>query len=185
MYRATRVAHKWVGVVVAVFLAIIAVTGILLAMKASVDWIRPPESSGGDYESLSEVVSVHEAAEAAFALGDSRLASVKDIDRIDYRPRRNVYKILSREGYLEVQVDGATGEVLQTAYRTDQMTEDIHDLSFFSDLLHQYWLPVVGLALAGLSISGTVMFFVPVFRRRKNAAVIKAAKKSRAKPADD
>ena len=32
------------------------------------------------------------------------------IDRIDYRPGSNIFKVVTNEGYLEVQVDGAAGQ---------------------------------------------------------------------------
>lgn len=165
MFRSTRTLHKWIGLFAALFLAVIAVTGFLLATKDSFGWVRPPEAEGATLETLAGVVTLNVAAEAAFALGIPELRSHKDIARIDYRPGSNVFKILSKEGYHEVQVDGATGKVLQIAKRTDQLAEDIHDLSFFSDLLNRYALPLVAIVLLGLAISGVGIFFTPIVRR--------------------
>jgi hypothetical protein len=116
-------------------------------------------------EGLAQVVSVDQAARAAFAQGIPELAEKGHIDRIDYRPKSNVFKVVSKEGYHEVQVDGATGAVLQVASRVDQLAEDVHDLSFIHDNLHAFWLPVVACLLFYLGASGLVMFFVPVVRR--------------------
>lgn len=165
MYHKLRTLHRWIGLLSALVLLIIAVTGFLLATKGTFGWIRPPEKDGQPVDSLSEVVSVEQAAEAAFAAGIAELQSRDDIDRIDYRPDSNVFKIVSNEGYYEVQVDGKTGEVIQIARRVDQLSEDIHDLSFFGDAFHGYLLPLVACGLFLLSLSGIAMFFVPVVRR--------------------
>lgn len=176
MYRSTRAAHRWVGAILALFMATIAVTGFLLATKGTFGWIRPPESKGEKVDNLNAVVSLGTAADAAFALGIPELKDAGDIDRIDYRPKSNVYKVLSKKGYHEVQVDGATGKVLQVARRNDQLAEDIHDLSFFHDLAKDWGLPVVAIGLLGLSLSGIGMFFVPVLRRAKFKRDQKAGK---------
>lgn len=165
MYKTVRTWHRWIGLLASFFLIIISITGFLLATKGTFGWIRPPEKDGAPLTTLSEVVSVNAAAEAAFAQGLPELKTHTDIDRIDYRPKGNVFKVVSKEGYHEVQVDGATGQVLQVARRNDQLAEDIHDLSFFADAAHDYGLPVIAVALFLLGLSGVCIFFVPVFRR--------------------
>lgn len=167
MYRLLRVIHRWVGLFACLFLATIAVTGFLLATKGSLGWIRPPEREGETLTSLSNTIGLDQAGNAALSLGIANLASHKDIDRMDYRPGKNIYKILSKKGYHEVQVCGTTGKVLQIAKRNDQFTEDIHDLSYFSDTLHRFVLPAIAFSLLYLSISGATMFFIPVIRRIK------------------
>lgn len=167
MYHRLRSLHRWIGLIASLFLICLAVTGTLLALKNTTGWVRPPESKGAKVESLSQLVTMHEAAEAAFGLGIPDLSHMGHIDRIDYRPKNNVFKIVSKEGYHEVQVDGKTGEVLQRAYRVDQFVEDIHDLSLFSDVMNGYFLPAVGVGLLTLGISGVVIFFVPVVRRMR------------------
>lgn len=167
MYHRFRSLHRWIGVLAGLALLLIAGTGFLLATKKTTDWIRPLERKGTPVETLAVVVSVHDAAEAAFALGLPELATTKDIDRIDYRPKSNVFKVVSKTGYKEVQVDGATGKVLNVAQRNDQLIEQLHDFSWFHDLAHMYGLPVVALGLFFLGASGIGIFFVPVIRRRK------------------
>lgn len=165
MYRKLRSLHRWAGLVSSLFLILIASTGFLLANKPRWDWVQPPTLSGGEVAGLAEVVSVEQAAQAAFDLDLPELQSREDIDRIDYRPDKNVFKIVSKRGYREVQVDGKTGEALSNQYRTDQLTEDIHDLSFFADFAHAWVLPAVGLFLFFLGVSGVLMFFTPAVRR--------------------
>lgn len=167
MYKTLRSLHKWVGLIACLFLMVISATGWLLAIKGNVSWMRPDTADGGTISDLTEVVSVALAADAAFALGLPGLMSPKDIDRMEYRAKENVYKILSKENYHEVQVDGADGKVLSVGRRNDQLSEDIHDLSFFADWMHAWVLPWVAAGLFFLGLSGVVMYFVPVVRRWK------------------
>lgn len=164
-YRTLRSAHRWVGFLTSLFLLLIALTGILLALKSKLSWVRPPSSDGTAIEQFDQLVHPGQAMEAAFAVGDERLKSHKDVDRVDYRPKDNIYKITSKDGYLEIQVDGSTGKVLTEAARTDQWLEDIHDLSFFHPELRVFILPIIGIGLLGLSISGIVLFAIPPWRR--------------------
>ncbi|MGV3617274.1 MAG: PepSY domain-containing protein [Fimbriimonas sp.] len=165
MYRTSRQLHRWVGIVAALFLLMVATTGFLLANKSRWAWMRPPVVEAQKVESSAEIVSVERAADAAFALGHPDLKTMKDVDRVDYRPKSNVFKVISKNGYQEVQVDGKTGAVLSQSFRNDQLTEDLHDLSFFGDLPHDYFLPLVALALFALASSGIGLFFTPVVRR--------------------
>ncbi|MGI8924986.1 MAG: PepSY domain-containing protein [Fimbriimonadales bacterium] len=165
MYHFIRTGHRWVGIIAALFLATIAVTGFLLATKDTFGWVKPPTHDGQKIQGLADVVSVDKAASAAFALNIPELKTCDDIDRIDYRPNKNVFKIVSVRGYHEVQVDGKTGKVLNVAHRIDQLAEDIHDLSYFADWMHLYWLPVVAIGLITLSITGVAIFVTPIVRR--------------------
>jgi uncharacterized iron-regulated membrane protein len=167
MYHKTRWLHRWIGAISALFLVIIAGTGFLLATKSSFGWVRPPESKGTKVDALAQVISLEQAAEAAFAVGLKNLAHASHIDRIDYRPKSNMFKVLSKEGYHEVQVDGATGRVLGVNYRTDQLAEDIHDLSFFKEWMKTWVLPVVALVLLALAVTGIGLFATPILRRAK------------------
>jgi len=165
MYHRIRGLHRWLGIIGALFLATIAITGFLLATKDSLGWVKPATKSGEPLTALSGVVSLDQAAKSAFALGIAELQSFQDIERMDYRPEKNVFKIVSLKGYHEVQVCGATGKVLNVAKRVDQLTEDIHDLSWVAGWMHLYWLPVVSILLLGLSMSGLVVYGVPYIRR--------------------
>jgi uncharacterized iron-regulated membrane protein len=167
MFRFLRTSHRWIGIVASLFLIVISVTGFLLATKDTFGWVKPPTHEGQQVGGLSEVVSLDSAAKSAFALGIPELKSREDIERIDYRPEKNVFKIVTHRGYHEVQVCGRTGAVLNVAKRVDQIAEDIHDFSFFEERLKLYGLPLVAILLFALGVSGICIFFVPVIRRWK------------------
>lgn len=167
MYKGIRNIHKWAGLVACLFLMVISFTGFFLAIKGKVDWMRPKTQTGAEYSQLSDLVSVGLVMESAFAAGYAELSAIEHIDRLEFHAEDRIWKVLSKKGYREVQVDGVTGEVLSKGQRNDQMFEDLHDMSFFAELWHEWGLPIVGILLFFLSLSGVVMFFVPVFRRWK------------------
>jgi len=63
-------------------------------------------------------------------------------------------------------VDGSTAKVLSSSFRNDQLSEDIHDLSYLGDWAHDWLLPLVAVALATLACTGFSMYVVPILRRR-------------------
>ncbi|MFM9874036.1 MAG: PepSY domain-containing protein [Fimbriimonadaceae bacterium] len=167
MYKGIRNLHKWAGLVACLFLMVISFTGFFLAIKGKVGWMRPDTKSGVGYGLAADLLPVGFVMDSAFAAGFPELAEEKHIDRMEFRAEEGVWKVLSRDGYREVQVDAVTGKILSKGQRNDQLFEDIHDMSFFATFWHEWGLPVVGFLLFWLSLSGVVMFFVPVVRRWK------------------
>lgn len=165
MFRSSRTLHRWIGVLTALFLILIAATGFLLANKSRVAWLRPPVVETQSVDTAAKIVSVDTATRAAFALGHPELRTMKDVDRVDYRPKNNVFKVISRDGYREVQVCGARGTVLSSSFRGDQFVEDLHDFTWFAEWAHAWLLPLVAIGLFSLGVSGIVIFFTPVIRR--------------------
>ena len=141
MYRGSRTFHRWLGLGASIFLVLIAITGFFLANKDRFGWLRPPPAKAQEIQSAGEVISIQQAVEAAFALGHPELQRFDQIDRVDYRPGKNIFKVISNDDYREVQVDGKTGKVLSSSFRYDQLTEDFHDMSFFSDVAKLWLLP--------------------------------------------
>ncbi len=165
VYRGARQTHKWIGVILSLFLALLAVTGFFLATKKKFAWMQPPPAEAVKVVEAAEIITIEQALEAAYARGHKELQKLDDIDRVDYRPRDNIFKVISNEGYIEIQVDGSTGKVLSDSFRNDQLMEDIHDLSFFADLAHTWLLPAVAIGLATLAVTGITLFMTPVYRR--------------------
>jgi uncharacterized iron-regulated membrane protein len=173
MYHRTRSLHRWIGFIACLFLAVISTTGFFLAMKGQFAFMRPPVQEAAKLGALEKILPLSEVLDIVFALQHPELDDIKDVDRVDYRPKDNVFKVVSKEGYREVQVDGTRGKIVSNAFRNDQLMEDIHDMSFFADFAHGYLLPGVAICLLLLSISGIIIFLTPIVRRwkfkRKNA----------------
>jgi uncharacterized iron-regulated membrane protein len=165
MYHKTRSLHRWIGFLASLFLAVISVTGFFLAMKDRFAFMRPPVQDAAKLERVEEILPVSQVLSIAFGAGHAELSEVGEVDRVDYRPGDNVFKVVSKDGYREVQVDGTQGSIVSDAFRNDQMMEDIHDMSFFADLAHGYLLPTVAIGLLLLSLSGIVIFITPIVRR--------------------
>jgi uncharacterized iron-regulated membrane protein len=167
MYHRTRSLHRWIGFIACLFLATISVTGFFLAMKGRFGFMRPPVQEAAALGRPEDILPVAEVLRIAFAAGHPELSEVGEVDRVDYRPGDNVFKVVSKDGYREVQVDGTEGKIVSDAFRNDQLMEDIHDMSFFADAAHGYLLPVVAVCLCFLSITGIIIFLTPVIRRWK------------------
>lgn len=167
MYHRIRSLHRWIGFIACLFLAIISVTGFFLAMKDRFAFMRPPVQEAVPLDRAEDILPVAEILRIAFNAGHPELSEVKEVDRVDYRPKDNVFKVVSKDGYREIQVDGSKGTIVSNAFRNDQLMEDIHDMSFFADAAHGYLLPTVAVFLCLLSITGVIIFLTPIVRRWK------------------
>lgn len=167
MYHRTRSLHRWIGFISSLFLAVISVTGFFLAMKGQFSFMRPPVQEATKLGKVEDILPLAQVLQIAFDQGHAELSDIKKVDRVDYRPKDNVFKVVSKDGYREIQVDGTDGKVVSNAFRNDQLMEDIHDMSFFADVAHGYLLPVVAVGLCFLSISGIIIFLTPIIRRWK------------------
>jgi uncharacterized iron-regulated membrane protein len=158
-------AHKWTGLALSVLFVCSAGTGLLLLLKKRVAWIQPVTQVGAPGE-VSEFITIDAALDAAFALGDEELRSVDDVDRIDVRPSKRLYKIRSKN-LTEVQVCAVTGEVLSHATRRSDLIEQIHDGSFFAGWVHDWVMPLVSLGMLFLVGSGVWLWLEPKYRRHR------------------
>lgn len=166
MYKFFRKWHRWLGVVFAVFLINITLSGFILSNKDRWSWVKPSTSSGVA-PVFENSLTLRQVADAAISAGHPELSSIEQIDRMELHASKSVVKVRAKNGLREVQVCAATGRVLSSGIRWDQLAENVHDLRFFSEILRDWVLPVVAAVLAYLAISGFGMALVPVIRRRQ------------------
>lgn len=162
--RTLRLVHYWASLSLVVTTLVVAVTGILLALKKDFDMLQPPVARSSA-PGLSDLRINQLLADISTRPGFERI-TWRDVDRIDIEPTDGIAKVIlfSRT---EFQVDLHTGEVLQAAYRTSDLIESIHDFSFFGGL-GKYLLSVpTGLALLVMWITGTYLFVLPFLVRRR------------------
>lgn len=76
-------------------------------------------------------LSFAEVLEIAKSAPEAEILSWDDIDRLDVRPDKGMLKVRSKNRW-EVQVDTATGEILQVAFRRSDLIESLHDGSFLA-----------------------------------------------------
>lgn len=161
--KLNRTVHRWAGIVTAIPVIIILVTGILLLLKKDVAWIQPPSQKGSSQELK---LSFEQVLDIVSKVPNVNLKSWKDINRLDVRPKKGLIKVRGNNDW-EVQLDSKTGEVLQVAERRSDFIESIHDGSYFHDSVKLgVFLPVAILLLA-IWGTGLYLFLLPYMGRKK------------------
>ena len=150
---------------------VIITTGLLLQMKKQVPWVQPSEIKGAD---AIPAVSFERLLNICRGVPQSGIRSWDDVDRVDVRPSKGMLKVVAKNRW-EIQVDSATGKVLQTAYRRSDLIESLHDGSWFHEAAKLWLFLPAGATLLLLWISGIYLFLLPIRVRRRKAAVARAA----------
>lgn len=160
---ANRQLHRRGALLVAAPFLVVVVTGILLQAKKQFAWIQPPEQ-----RTASEIprISFEAILLAAARHPHTGIASWADIDRLDVRPAKGIVKVIGRSRW-ELQLDLATAEVLQVAYRRSDLIEALHDGSWFHPGAKLYLFLPAGVIVLGLWVTGVYLWWVPVAARRR------------------
>jgi uncharacterized iron-regulated membrane protein len=156
-----RRLHRWGSAVVALPFLVVLCTGLLLQVKKQVTWVQPPEQRGNGVPTLA----LPDVLARVQAVPQAGIRTWDDVERVDVRPGKGIMKVIGRSRW-EVQLDAATGAVLQVAYRRSDLIEQLHDGSFFSDAAKTVvFLPVAAIVL-GLWVTGVYLFLLPIRARR-------------------
>lgn len=161
-----RKLHYWGSLVIALPIAVIICTGVLLQLKKEIAWIQPAEVKTKAREFSITGDQILEAAKAAAPL---QVRSWDDIARVDIRPDRGLVKV-SAINHWELQLHSATGEPLQVAYRRSDLIESIHDGSWFHDAAKLWIFFPSGVLLFGLWLTGMYLFVLPYWVKAKRRA---------------
>lgn len=166
--RLLRKIHYWTSLPLFLTIFVIALTGTMLALKKDFDVLQPPVQQGSGVGDLNRPMADLVAAVAT--LPGRGQVSWKDVDRIDIRPVDGIAKVILHDR-TEVQVDLASGKVLQVGYRTSDLLETIHDFSFIAPWAKYLFSFGSGLAILAMAGTGLYMFLLPMLvRRRKRRA---------------
>jgi uncharacterized iron-regulated membrane protein len=152
-----RKIHHWGSIAIAVPLAIVLVTGVLLLLKKDIDWIQPPTIKG---ERKGVALEIDQILAIARSVPEAGIETWADVDRLDVRPNKGMLKVRAETRW-EIQIDANSGRILQVAYRRSDLIESIHDGSFFGDYAKLWVFLPSALVLIGLWITGMVLFFHP------------------------
>jgi hypothetical protein len=128
--------------------------------------VQPSEQKGG---AGAPTLSLPVILEIAASVPHAGISKWEHIDRIDVRPAKGMLKVVGKNRW-ELQLDAATGQVLQTAYRRSDLIESIHDGSFFHDKVKVFVFLPVAVIVLGLWITGIYLWLLPYMARRENAA---------------
>jgi uncharacterized iron-regulated membrane protein len=165
--RWSRKLHRWGAIATAVPFAVIIVTGLILQLKKDVAWVQPPTRRGvAPMAEGAPAISFDQILAAARAVPEARVQSWDDVDRLDVRPGRGIVKVRAHSRW-EVQVDVATGDVVQVAYRRSDLIETIHDGSWFHEKAKLWvFLPAAAI-VAGLWFTGMYLWALPIVMKRR------------------
>lgn len=166
--RRWRKIHRYLGLILAVFLLISAVTGIFLGWKKEADILQPPTQKG-TATGLGKWLPLENLTNRSTLALNEKLKATYNIYRIDVRPDKGIAKITYKPGYWEVQIDGASGEVLSIEKRYSDLLEKIHDGSIISDAFKLVSMNLLGVGIIFMIISGLWLWYSPKkIRKLKN-----------------
>ena len=163
----TRKIHYWASIAIAVPLLVIICTGLLLQLKKNLSWVQPVEQRG-DGGALA--LSLPAILEIARSVPEAQVRDWSDIPRVELRPGRGLVKVVSANS-TEIQIDAATGKVLQVAQRRSDLIESLHDGSWFHPRVKLLIFLPVGIVLLGLLLTGLYLFFLPIYAKRRGRVV--------------
>ena len=165
-----RRLHRWGALAVALPFLVVLCTGVLLQLKKQLPWVQPPEHRGA---ATPPQLALPDVLARVQAIPEAGVRTWDDVDRIDVRPGRGMLKVVTRTRW-EVQMDAATGAVLQVAYRRSDLIESLHDGSWFHDRAKLLVFLPSGLIVLGLWGTGLYLLVLP-WRARRTAARKRAA----------
>ncbi len=161
--RLNRIVHRWGSILIALPTICVLLTGVVLQLKKQSSWIQPSTQRGVDQ---TPKLSFAQVLETVQSVPEAEIRSWEDIDRLDVRPEKGMLKVRSKNRW-EVQLDTATGEILQVAFRRSDLIESLHDGSFFSESIKMMIFLPTALVLVVLWGTGVYLFFLPQLAKRK------------------
>ncbi|MDH7914129.1 PepSY-associated TM helix domain-containing protein [Winogradskyella sp. SYSU M77433] len=149
--------HRYIAMSLLVFIAIISLSGILLAWKDELQLKPPSEKSANTNLELLPLSKIETIA--VNHIKDTNLDTT--INRIDYRPRKGIAKVRFETHFTELQIDCYTGKILSEKTRTADIIEMIHEGSIVDFLFNSesksvklIYSSLIGFGLLFLSFSG-------------------------------
>lgn len=164
-----RLVHHWGSIIVAIPLVIMTLAGLVLMVKKEISWIQPPTLKGsapGEMPHFTIADLYHKAADASFKIGKV-FPVFAALDRVDVKPDKGTVKFITSDG-LEVQVDMATGAVLQIAVRQSDWFEKLHDGSLFANWVKFYIFLPAGIILFFLWATGLYLFILTEYKKARS-----------------
>jgi hypothetical protein len=160
-----RSLHRWGAVLTALPFGFVIGSGILLQLKKQLTWVQPPEQR----TTSVPAISTEQMLAAAKAVPEAGVTGWADIDRLDVRPSKGIVKVITKSRW-ELQLDVASGVVLQSKYRRSDLIESLHDGSFFSDAAKLWVFLPSGLIVFGLWVTGIYLWLLPWRTRARKKA---------------
>ncbi len=148
---------------------IMTLTGIVLMFKKQSDWIQPPTVKGSE---KTPSLFFSTMLDSIKTVPEADISSWEDIDRIDVRPSKGMAKVLLKKSKLEIQIDIASGKILQTAVRRSGIIEDLHTGALFGDWVKYGIFLTAAVIFFVQLITGIYLFFRPYIIRYKRKRLV-------------
>lgn len=158
-----RKIHHWGSLLIMLPMGLVIGAGLLLILKKEIAWIQPPTAKGIE-RIAAPTMPVDELFEIARGIDALQVTAWDELERVDFKPGKGVVKFVAPNNW-EAQIDTATGEILQVAYRRSDIIESLHDGSFFADWVKLYIFFPAGVVLLVLWGTGIYLFFLPHWKK--------------------
>lgn len=174
--RIFRKIHRTTGALLFIFFFVISATGLLLGWKKNTNGLILPKTQKGTSTELVEWLSVdslHTIACQTLHTSVSPDLSL-ELDRIDIRKDKGSVKFVFVDSFYEVQLDGATGNVLSIGQRRSDFFENVHDGSIIdrylgtSGTIKLIYTTIMGISLLMFTITGFWLWYGPKRIRKES-----------------
>ena len=158
-----------------VFFFIVSISGLLLGWKKHSGDLLLADTAQGTTADLTKWLPM----DSLLAISNQALHNRIDpslsltTDRLDIRQNKGVVKIVYKDHFWGVQVDGATGKVLQIGKRNSDLIENIHDGSILDSYFNTsngqiklVYTTIMGIALLTFTITGFWLWYGPKRMKR-------------------
>ncbi|SDG64639.1 PepSY domain-containing protein [Psychroflexus sediminis] len=173
--RTTRKIHRWLGTSLFIFFLVVSLSGLLLGWKKNSGGYILPETHRGTSSELVRwlpIDSLQTIAHKTLLDSVNPHLSTK-MNRIDARPDKGMLKFVFEDHHWSIQLDGATGKVLNIGQRRSDWIENIHDGSIIDDFLGTnssvfklIYSSIMGVSLLGFTVTGFWLWYGP--KRMRN-----------------
>ena len=172
--RFFRKIHRGMGIFLFIFFFIVSISGVLLAWKKnSNEFIIPINHQGTskDFDKWLSLEELHVISNAI--LRDSIAPNISlQLDKIEVKKNKAMVKFVYLEDYWGIQLDGATGKLLNIGKRKADLIENIHDGSILdtyfktNGYIKLFYSSTTGIALFLFSASGFWLWYGPKRMKR-------------------
>ncbi len=174
--RIFRKIHRTTGALLFIFFFFISITGLLLGWKKNTNGAILPKSQKGTSTELVDWLSVDSLHTIACTTLHASVAPdlSLELDRIDIRKDKGMVKFVFVDQFYEVQLDGATGNILSIGQRKSDFLENVHDGSILdrylgtSGAIKLVYTSIMGVSLLMFTITGFWLWYGPK-KMRKNS----------------
>ncbi|OGB30287.1 MAG: hypothetical protein A3F78_09160 [Burkholderiales bacterium RIFCSPLOWO2_12_FULL_61_40] len=169
----SRFTHKWMSVFLGLAILVIALSGLFLSFKKDLEYLQPAAHKG-EKGNISQFLPPHRIAEAVLALNLPEAQSLDDINRLELRPGKRMWKVRLEASSnfsspREIQVDAVSGKILNLGLRGDQLWMDVHSFMVFGKATSYTTMILSGLTLFWLILTGYYLFFYPYWMKARKA----------------